>query len=56
MRQLFKDCDRFQDLFPFKDTQVNAFQEIYKNQTSEDFIKTKYILSKFKKDKTWELL
>ena len=27
MKLLFKECERFEDLFPFKKTQINLVQE-----------------------------
>jgi hypothetical protein len=56
MQQLFKECERFEDLFPFKKLSIEQFHEIIlQTKQSEDFVYLKFLMAKLRVG-DWDLL
>ena len=43
MSKLFIECDRFEDLFPFKKLSVAQYKEVMNQKVASEFISLKYL-------------
>lgn len=56
MKSLFKECDRFEDLFPFKKTLISQIKDTLKHFKT-DYVPIKTVQSKFiKLNEHWDSL
>lgn len=43
MSKLFNECDRFEDLFPFKKLSIAQYKEVMNQKVAAEFISLKYL-------------
>lgn len=55
MKLLFQECERFEDLLPFKKTSISTMKDTLQNMKS-DYVSIKTIMQKFKFNEHWESL
>lgn len=43
MSKLFNECDRFEDLFPFKKLPITTYKDVMNQKVASEFISLKYL-------------